>query len=127
MAKRMKSASKRPAKRAPAGENGKGHSPKITSRMGARKMHQAPAQRSPSPLERAQKLIDKATLSRDPERQFDLIQRALEFSSDCADAFTMLSRFVADRRQALILLEQGLQAAERVLGRDKLRTLAGKF
>jgi tetratricopeptide (TPR) repeat protein len=93
----------------------------------ARKMQRAAPRRPISPLERAQKLIEKAMATVDPERQFELAQEALVLSQDCADAYTILSRFLADRRQALVLLEQGLKAAERALGTEKLSSLIGKY
>lgn len=90
-------------------------------------MAQPVARRPKSPLEQAQKLIEKAIGTADPEQQFELTQQALEMSPDCADAYTMLSRFLADRRQAMLLLEQGLSAAERALGKEKRAAHAGKF
>jgi hypothetical protein len=93
----------------------------------ARKMQQGAPRRLLSPLEQAQKLIDNAMGAADPERQFELAQKALELSAECADAYTLLSRFVADRRHALLLIEQGLTAAERLLGPEKMASLIGKF
>ena len=74
------------------------------------------AGRVASPLERAQELAWKAMQSHDAERQLELAEKALQLSEDCTDAYTVLARFVADGRQALELLEQGLAAAQRVLG-----------
>jgi tetratricopeptide (TPR) repeat protein len=74
------------------------------------------AGRVDSPLERAQELAWKAMQSHDAERQLELAEKALQLSEDCTDAYTVLARFVADGRQALELLEQGLAAAQRVLG-----------
>ncbi len=129
MAKRTTTAEKRPplGKRLKTVKKVKKPAKTGVSQLRARKMQQATVRRSPSPLDRAQKLIEKAIGTADPERQFELAQQALELSVDCADAYTMLSRFVADRRQALVLLEQGLLAAERALGNNKLAGLAGKF
>src|SRR5262245_35443415 len=78
-----------------------------------------------SPLERAQALARKAFESSDIERCITLAQRALALSRDCADAYTALSRFVSDPRQALELLEQGLAAAERILAADAQAESAG--
>lgn len=125
MPKRTKPAGKRPGKRLPPAGKAKTASRKNKSRVPARKMHHT--SRSRSPLERAQELVEKAMRAIDPERQFELTQSALELSPDCADAYTMLSRFVADRRQALVLLEQGLKAAQRVLGRERLDELVGIY
>jgi hypothetical protein len=91
------------------------------------KMQKMGPRRPATPLERAQRLIDKAMASNDPELQIELSQEALEVSADCADAYTMLSRFLADRRQALTLQEEGLRAAERAIGAEKLESLVGKF
>lgn len=129
MAKRTTTSEQRtnPAKRAKASKSVKTPAKRNGSRTPARKMQQAKTRRSLSPLERAQKLIEKAIVTADPERQFELSQLALEESADCADAYTMLSRFVADRRQALLLLDQGMLAAERALGKEKLASLVGKY
>ncbi|MBI3865548.1 MAG: hypothetical protein HY290_27055 [Planctomycetia bacterium] len=126
MAKRTKSAKKTTAKRPKSARGAKPSPNKSAARPKARKMHQPPPRRRKAPLERAQDLIERAFVTADPERQFELTQRALEASADCADAYTMLSRFVADRRQALVLLEQGLRAAERTLG-EKKSQLVGHY
>jgi hypothetical protein len=129
MAKRTTTAEKHPplGKRLKTTKKVKKPANKGVSQVRARKMQQPMARRSSLPLNRAQKLIDKAIATADPERQFELAQQALKLSTDCADAYTMLSRFVADRRQAVVLLEQGLLAAERALGKDKLTGLVGKY
>jgi tetratricopeptide (TPR) repeat protein len=63
----------------------------------------------------------------DAPRQFELARQALQLSDDCADAYVVLARYVDDHRQALGLLEQGLAAAERVLGPRLTSDLAGHF
>jgi hypothetical protein len=78
-----------------------------------------------SPLKRAQALARKAFESSDIERCITLAQRALALSRDCADAYTALSRFVSDPRQALELLEQGLAAAERILAPNTIAEARG--
>lgn len=80
-----------------------------------------------SPLERAQDLAWKAFEASDIERRISLAQQALELSADCADAYTVLARIVSDARQALMLLEQGLAAAERTLGPHGLTEFRGHF
>ncbi|MGE5191766.1 MAG: DUF6930 domain-containing protein [Deltaproteobacteria bacterium] len=80
-----------------------------------------------SPLDRAQELAWKAFETPDLERRIDLAQKALELSGDCADAYTILSRIVSDPRQALMLLEQGLAAAERALGPQAMAEAVGNF
>ena len=83
------------------------------------------ASRRLSPFERACELALKAMQSRDPDRQIELAQQALELSEDCADAYVLLSRYVEGPRQALVLLEQGLAAAERGLGPQWSSELVG--
>jgi len=80
-----------------------------------------------TPLERAQELAWQAIDASDLERQVDLAQRALQISTDCADAYGVLARLVEDRRQSLELLELGLAAAERALGPNAMAELAGNF
>jgi len=80
-----------------------------------------------SPLERAQAIIEKAWSAPSFERQIALANRALEISEDCADAYTLLSQFVEEPRQARLLLEQGLKAAERALGPRDFEAAAGRF
>jgi len=65
--------------------------------------------------------------TRDPDRQIDLAQQALELSEDCADAYVLLSRYVEGPRQALVLLEQGLAAAQRGLGPKLSSELVGHY
>lgn len=78
-------------------------------------------------LERAQALADRAYEAVDVERRITLAEQALQLSSDCADAYTILSQFAGDPRQALLVLELGLKAAERVLGPDRLEAGVGEF
>src|SRR5437868_6221867 len=49
-----------------------------------------------SPLERAQKLAWKAFETFDVERRLTLAEEALALSSDCADAYTIISQFADD-------------------------------
>jgi tetratricopeptide (TPR) repeat protein len=91
---------------------------------------ESPPGKSPpnrSLLVRAQKLAWKAFETSDVERRMHLAQQALQLSGDCADAYTILSRAVSDPRQALLLLERGLAAAERSLGPDALADAVGRF
>ncbi len=57
----------------------------------------------------------KAFKSPDIDRRIGLAQQALELSADCADAYAILAQVITDPRQALLLLEQGLAAAQRRL------------
>src|SRR5205823_8156418 len=62
-----------------------------------------------------------------PDRAVELAQKALALSADCADAYTVLSRFVNDGRKSRELLEEGLAAAERTLGAGVLTKSVGHF
>jgi tetratricopeptide (TPR) repeat protein len=75
-----------------------------------------PTRSRPSALDRAQQLVARAFRSSDIDRRIALAQQALELSADCADAYAILAQLVDDPRQALLLLEQGLAASERLLG-----------
>jgi hypothetical protein len=89
-----------------------------------------PFARSPSrrtPLERAQHLAWKAFETSDIERRFQFARKALALSSDCADAYTILSRITSDPRESLTLLQQGLAAAERTLGPQVMAESVGNF
>ncbi|HLJ10544.1 MAG TPA: hypothetical protein VKU82_05110 [Planctomycetaceae bacterium] len=72
-------------------------------------------------------MASKAFLSPNVERKIELAHQALELSPDCADAYVVLAHSVGDARQAHVLLEQALAAAERVLGPEKLAESAGHF
>jgi hypothetical protein len=98
-----------------------------SARVKAKKKSKAAVRRTATPYEQAQKLIEKAMALRNPERQISLANDALELCPDCADAFTLLSQFIADHRHALLILEQGVKAAERVIGAAEFERLAGRF
>lgn len=100
--------------------------PTASSRSASRSNRKSDSRRR-SPLDRAQALVEKAFSARSFERQIELANQALDVSEDCADAYTLLSRFVADPRQARSLLEQALLAAERVLGPGQFRDAVGRF
>jgi tetratricopeptide (TPR) repeat protein len=69
----------------------------------------------------------KAFKSPDFDRRISLAQQALELSADCADAYAILAQVITDPRQALVLLEQGLAAAQRRLGQNELVESTGDF
>ena len=108
----------RTEKAAPSPGNSRVKSPNLRRKVASKRR---------SPLEQAQELAWKAMQSPHPERQLELAERALKLSLDCTDAYIVVSRFVADGRQALVLLEQGFAAAERVLGPDAASRRAGSF
>ena len=103
--------------------------PSKTSRTSVKtpKKQKAAVRRVATPYERAQKLIEKATVARSPERQITLANEAMELCPDCADAYTLMSQFIADHRHALVILEQGVKAAERVIGIEQFEKRTGKF
>ena len=102
-------------------------SPPPRTRAGSPDLRERPEFRGRSRFKRAQELAWDAMQSPDFERQIELAQQALQLSEDCTDAYIVLARFVGDGKQALILLEQGLAAAERILGLNASPTLAGNF
>jgi tetratricopeptide (TPR) repeat protein len=122
MAKRRKSAATSAAPKHTAERSGK----RATARPKAARVRTTPPSRR-TPLERAQEMAWKAFETSDVERRLELARKALELSSDCADAYTILSRIVSDPRQALILLEQGLAAAERAMGPEVMAQSVGVF
>lgn len=57
-----------------------------------------------------------------------LARRALAISRDCADAYVLLAdEAIPDEAEALSLLEEGVRAGERVLGKRIFREEAGNF
>ena len=51
----------------------------------------------------------------------------MEISADCADAYVLLSEGARDAGEARRLLEQGVAAGERALGREYFEENAGHF
>jgi hypothetical protein len=70
----------------------------------------------PKPRYRAEDLIYQAWEATGPLR-LKLAREALELWPDCADAYVLLSQAAPDLEQARGLLEQGVAAGERALGR----------
>jgi tetratricopeptide (TPR) repeat protein len=79
-----------------------------------------------SPLDEAQDIIYEA-LEADGDERLVLAQEALAVSPDCAEAYVLMAESSPDRRAALNLYEQGLAAAERVLGEEAFRKYEGHF
>lgn len=77
--------------------------------------------------EQADRLMDQAFETDDPDQQVALALEALEISADCAEAYLLLADDAANAEQALQLLEQGVAAAARVIGEDGFREYAGEF
>lgn len=81
-----------------------------------------------TPLEQAQELIYEAYESDDPDQRATLAEEALEISSDCADAYTILAQETAeDAEEAKELYEQGLAAGERAIGENEFEESKGHF
>src|SRR5579863_91476 len=136
MAKRRKSGEPRTNMRSESTRKRKASSPQGSPPQGPpqsklpalRARSAAPsASRRSSPLERADDLALRAMQAPDAHRGFELARQALEVSEDCVDAYVVLARYVDDHRQALMLLEQGLAAAERVLGSRLRADLVGHY
>lgn len=78
------------------------------------------------PLDEAQSLVYEAWNSPEPQRA-RLAHRALELSSDCADAYVILAEQEAkDRKQALDFYLKGVAAGKRALG-AQFDALTGRF
>jgi tetratricopeptide (TPR) repeat protein len=79
-----------------------------------------------TPLEEAQGLFYRA-LEVKGRRRIELARKALEVSPDCADAYVLLAEETGDEKQARPLYEQGVAAAERVIGPELFASEAGQF
>jgi tetratricopeptide (TPR) repeat protein len=79
-----------------------------------------------TPVERAQDLVYRAFDARG-RRRVQLARKALELSTDCADAYVLLAEESSDPGAARDLYAQGVAAGERVLGPDVLVQEAGHF
>lgn len=128
MAKRQKTAA-RPAN--PNKKTRKAERAAATPAKKPRRESRRPARRRPdtarSKLDRAQELAYEASVASDLDETIALAEKALGLSADCADAYIVLSRIVSDPRQALALAAEGLAAAERALGAERLAASAGRF
>jgi hypothetical protein len=77
---------------------------------------------------KAQELMYQAWEENNPGRRLILAHEALEVSPDCADAYVLLAEEEADTLgRALGYYQQGVAAAERVLGSEYLVENAGYF
>ncbi len=79
-----------------------------------------------TPLEQAQELVYQA-LETSGGRRVQLARRALEISSDCADAYVVLAEAARDVAEAKGLYEQGVKAGERALGPETFKHDVGHF
>ncbi len=81
-----------------------------------------------TPLEMAQGLIGDAWEEEDPLKRFALVQTALEICPDCTDAYLLLAQeYTSALRYEIEMLEEGVYAAERVLGPEPFQKSAGHF
>jgi hypothetical protein len=71
--------------------------------------------------------VCRALAEDDPDLQDELARRALALWPDCADAFVLLAENTRNRREALELYEQGVQAGERAIGPQPFREAVGHF
>lgn len=78
------------------------------------------------PLERAQDLVYRAFEARG-RRRTQLARKALELSTDCADAYVILAEQAADPKTAHGLYAQAVSAGERALGPLTFEEQAGHF
>jgi tetratricopeptide (TPR) repeat protein len=87
-----------------------------------------PHRRATTPLEQAQELMYDALETSSPRERVRLARRALEISSDCADAYVLLAEETArSPQQAAELYAQGVAAGERALGEEAFEQGAGSF
>jgi len=80
-----------------------------------------------SAVDRAQDVMYQAWEADDRKTRVALARKALEISADCADAYVLLSEQARDRDEARRLLEQGVAAGERALGKEYFEENAGNF
>jgi len=81
-----------------------------------------------NPLEQAQELMYDAWGSGSQRERIRLARRALEISSDCADAYVLLAEETAHTpAQAAELYAQGVAAGERALGEETFEQDVGMF
>ncbi len=80
-----------------------------------------------SPLAIAQDIADAAWEAARPQDQVALAERALSVSADCADAYVILANQAPSRQRARQLLEEGLAAGARAIGKETFEAVIGRF
>ena len=81
-----------------------------------------------TPLEQAQELVYQALEARDKRSRIRLAMDALKISQDCTDAYVLLAEEAAEApEQARDWYQRGVEASERVLGREMFTKEAGHF
>ncbi|MBI4493314.1 MAG: hypothetical protein HY690_11055 [Chloroflexi bacterium] len=87
-----------------------------------------PRRAAQTPLEAAQDLMYEAWESPDTRERVRLARKALQISSDCADAYVLLAEETARRPQeAADLFARGVAAGERGLGKEAFEDGVGHF
>lgn len=85
-----------------------------------------PPQPPSTPLEKAQDLCYEAFEARG-RRVIQLARQALEISPDCVDAYVILAETRSDPREAQEFYAKGVEAGERLLGKEFFASEAGHF
>ena len=81
-----------------------------------------------TPLEQAQQLVYQALEAGDKKEQIRLAMDALKISQDCTEAYVLLAEKIAEvPEQARDWYRRGVEAGERVLGRELFAREAGHF
>jgi len=81
-----------------------------------------------SALDKAQDLIYEAWEAESRQRMVTLALKAIELSSDCADAYNLLAEQAAESvEQALEIYRKGVEAGERALGKETFKEDIGHF
>ena len=83
---------------------------------------------SGSALNRAQEIMYEASEEPNPAARVKLARKALEISSDCADAYVMLAEHIpTNLEEALKLYQQGVEAGVRAIGKERFEEYRGHF
>ncbi len=86
-----------------------------------------PGEVADTPLGLAQQVMRQAHAIDDPAIQAQLAQKALEASTDCADAYVMLAELAPGPMESLPLYEEGVAAGERAMDQRAFLEDVGHF
>jgi tetratricopeptide (TPR) repeat protein len=78
-------------------------------------------------LDRARDVISEAMAAGSRKKRVALARKALTISPDFADAYVMLAKETRDTSEVRRLLEQGVAAGRRALGKQRFNPNAGRF